>query len=422
MNCRFASCPKRDLNTAFLYDMVCGMVKAKTVSEITKYIKQILDSDTLLKNIAVKGELSNFKRYPSGHCYFTLKDEESAIKGVMFKSSAMTLKFAPQNGMAVIITGRIGIYERDGVYQLYANSMEPEGMGALAMAFEQLKAKLAAEGLFDSRRKQKLPFFPKTIGVVTSIAGAVLRDINRVAKRRNRSVSIALYPVAVQGVEAAPQIKKAIEFFNREYKTDVLIVGRGGGSAEDLWAFNEETVVRAIAESKIPIISAVGHETDFTLADFAADVRAATPSQAAELAVPDREELARRVLQLSLRLRDNFRHELERRQNRLERCALAAPHELLADRLQILDSLTERLQVANRDSVRDKTHRFEVALNKLDALNPAAVMRRGFAAVQKNGKTVASAKKIAAGDMLDVLLSDGKIRAQAREILTSGGI
>ena len=315
-----------------------------------------------------------------------------------------------------------GIYERDGVYQLYANSMEPEGMGALAMAFEQLKAKLAAEGLFDSRRKQKLPFFPKTIGVVTSIAGAVLRDINRVAKRRNRSVSIALYPVAVQGVEAAPQIKKAIEFFNREYKTDVLIVGRGGGSAEDLWAFNEETVVRAIAESKIPIISAVGHETDFTLADFAADVRAATPSQAAELAVPDREELARRVLQLSLRLRDNFRHELERRQNRLERCALAAPHELLADRLQILDSLTERLQVANRDSVRDKTHRFEVALNKLDALNPAAVMRRGFAAVQKNGKTVASAKKIAAGDMLDVLLSDGKIRAQAREILTSGGI
>ena len=257
-----------------------------SVSDVNRYLKDLLAGEPLLQGISVRGEISNFKQYPSGHCYFTLKDTNSALKCVMFRSRAQYLRFLPQNGMQVVAGGSIAVYERDGVYQLYVDNLIPEGTGDLALAFEQLKEKLAAEGLFDPARKQPLPAFPKKIGVVTSSAGAVLRDIYRVSKRRWPGIQLVLYPVQVQGEGAAEQIARGIDFFAEEYAVDVIIAGRGGGSMEDLWAFNEEPVVRAIAACPVPLISAVGHETDFTLADFAADVRAATPSQAAELAVP----------------------------------------------------------------------------------------------------------------------------------------
>ena len=386
----------------------------KSVGELNAYIKRLIDGERILTNIAVKGELSNFKRYSSGHCYYTLKDETAALKCVMFKNRADTLKFVPQNGMAVVAYGRISVYERDGVYQLYTDAMQPDGIGALALAFEQLKNRLAAEGLFDERRKKPLPFYPSTIGVVTSISGAVLRDIRRVARRRNPAVALRLFPVAVQGEGSAAQIEHAIRFFNRpENAVDVLIVGRGGGSMEDLWSFNEERVVRAIAASAIPVVSAVGHETDFTLADFAADVRAATPSQAAELIVPDAEELRRRVTSLSLRLRDLTRRVLAAHSARLDACfnstALKYPRNLLAAPTERFDRTLRRLTEVAAKELNEKEHRFSLTLNKLEALNPVRVMRRGFAAVKSDGRVLTSAATIKTDDVLDVTFADGTV-------------
>lgn len=258
-----------------------------SVSEVNQYLKQLLESQSDLHHIPVLGEVSNFKRYGSGHCYFTLKDEKSALKCVMFKSSAAHLSFTPQNGEKVVALGSISVYERDGVYQLYVSAMRRQGIGDLMQAYEALKEKLTKEGLFDASRKKPLPRLPRAIGIITSPSGAAVHDIITVSRRRNKGVKLILYPASVQGEEAAGEIVHAIDFFQRNHLADLLIVGRGGGSIEDLWAFNEEPVVRAIAASKIPIISAVGHETDFTLSDFAADARAATPSQAAEFAVID---------------------------------------------------------------------------------------------------------------------------------------
>lgn len=258
-----------------------------SVSEVNQYLKQLLESQSDLHHIPVLGEVSNFKRYASGHCYFTLKDEKSALKCVMFKSSAAHLSFTPQNGEKVVALGSISVYERDGVYQLYVSAMRRQGIGDLMQAYEALKEKLTKEGLFDASRKKPLPRLPRAIGIITSPSGAAVHDIITVSRRRNKGVKLILYPASVQGEEAAGEIVHAIDFFQRNHLADLLIVGRGGGSIEDLWAFNEERVVRAIAASKIPIISAVGHETDFTLSDFAADARAATPSQAAEFAVID---------------------------------------------------------------------------------------------------------------------------------------
>lgn len=258
-----------------------------SVSEVNQYLKQLLESQSDLHHIPVMGEVSNFKRYGSGHCYFTLKDEKSALKCVMFKSSAAHLSFTPQNGEKVVALGSISVYERDGVYQLYVSAMRRQGVGDLMQAYEALKEKLTKEGLFDASRKKPLPRLPRAIGIITSPSGAAVHDIITVSRRRNKGVKLILYPASVQGEEAAGEIVHAIDFFQRNHLADLLIVGRGGGSIEDLWAFNEEPVVRAIAASEIPIISAVGHETDFTLSDFAADARAATPSQAAEIAVID---------------------------------------------------------------------------------------------------------------------------------------
>ena len=387
-----------------------------SVSDVNRYLKDLLAGEPLLQGISVRGEISNFKQYPSGHCYFTLKDTNSALKCVMFRSRAQYLRFLPQNGMQVVAGGSIAVYERDGVYQLYVDSLLPEGTGDLALAFEQLKEKLAAEGLFDPARKQPLPAFPKKIGVVTSSAGAVLRDIFRVSKRRWPGIQLVLYPVQVQGEGAAEQIARGIDFFAEEYAVDVIIAGRGGGSMEDLWAFNEEPVVRAIAACPVPLISAVGHETDFTLADFAADVRAATPSQAAELAVPDRSEVMRQVENLTGQLTRQVQRELALRRQRLEGLlnnrVMREPQSMLAERRQRLDFLLAGLQRTAKAELQSKQHKLGLILNRLAAINPAAVMGRGYGIVTKQDKLVSSIQTVEIDDELQLTFTDGHVQAK----------
>ncbi len=387
-----------------------------SVSDVNRYLKDLLAREPLLSGLSVRGEISNFKQYPSGHCYFTLKDANSALKCVMFRSRAQYLRFLPQNGMQVVAGGTVSIYERDGVYQLYVDSLMPEGTGDLALAFEQLKKKLSAEGLFDQSRKQPLPAFPKKIGVVTSPAGAVLRDIYRVSKRRWPSVQLVLYPVQVQGEGAAEQIARGIDFFAEEYAVDVIIAGRGGGSMEDLWAFNEEPVVRAIAACPVPLISAVGHETDFTLADFAADVRAATPSQAAELAVPDRAEVKRQVEHLTSQLTRQMRRGIDLRRQRLDHVlqsrVMRQPQSMLAERRQRLDFLLAGLQNTAKQELQNKSHGLKLLLNRLAAINPAAVLGRGYGIVTKQDKLVSSIAAVQIDDEIELTLTDGKLRAR----------
>ncbi len=387
-----------------------------SVSDVNRYLKDLLAGEPLLQGISVRGEISNFKQYPSGHCYFTLKDTNSALKCVMFRNRAQYLRFLPQNGMQVVAGGSIAVYERDGVYQLYVDSLLPEGTGDLALAFEQLKEKLAAEGLFDPARKQPLPAFPKKIGVVTSSAGAVLRDIYRVSKRRWPGIQLVLYPVQVQGEGAAEQIARGIDFFAEEYAVDVIIAGRGGGSMEDLWAFNEEPVVRAIAACPVPLISAVGHETDFTLADFAADVRAATPSQAAELAVPDRSEVMRQVESLTGQLTRQVQRELALRRQRLEGLlnsrVMREPQSMLAERRQRLDFLLAGLQRTAKAELQSKQHKLGLILNRLAAINPVAVMGRGYGIVTKQDKLVSSIQTVEIDDELQLTFTDGHVQAK----------
>lgn len=391
-----------------------------SVSEVNHFIKGLLDAEGSLQRIMVRGEISNFKTYRSGHCYFTLKDADAALKCVMFRSRAQYLSFVPQDGQQVVASGSVSVYERDGVYQLYANSLAPEGQGQLALALRQLRARLEAEGLFADGHKRPLPRFPKRIGVVTSLSGAVLRDIYHVSKRRNPSVQLVLLPVRVQGEGSAEEIAAAIRYFNRHYPVDVLIVGRGGGSMEDLWSFNEECIVRAIFASRIPVISAVGHETDFTLADEVSDVRAATPSQAAELAVPDRQEVLQHVLSLRTRLQQARQHGISLRSERLrhatERPFLQRPELLLATRVQALDLLAERLKRAAAVAADGKRQQLEATLDRLELLNPVRVLRRGYAVVEKDGHPLVRIAEAAVGDELSLRLADGRIEAEVRKI------
>ena len=386
-----------------------------SVSALTQYIKSMFQSEGLLRNVSVEGELSNYKMYASGHCYFTLKDETASLKGVMFKSRARLLRFQPENGMKVVATGEVSVYERDGAYQLYVERLLPVGAGELSVAFEQLKARLAAEGLFNEEHKKPLPPFPRTIGIVTSLSGAVLRDIYRVSKRRDANVRLVLYPTLVQGEGAAAEIAAAIRFFNEKYPVDLLIVGRGGGSAEDLWAFNEEPVVRAIYDSVIPVISAVGHETDTTLSDYASDVRAATPSQAAELAVPETAALIRRIGECEMRLQKAVKSRLYYERERVERLGgfflKRPPQVLLAERRQRLDMAAEALDHGMRRVLLEKRHAFQVAAEKLEMLNPLHVIRRGYSVVEKDGAAVRSVKELVAGDGILVRLADGSFDA-----------
>ena len=388
--------------------------QAFTVTEINNYIKSLLDGEATLRNVQIVGEVSNFKRYPSGHCYFTLKDSGAVLKCVMFRGKAMSMKFEPQNGDTVLAIGRITVYERDGVYQLYTDMLLPQGVGDLMVAYEKLKAKLEAEGLFASERKQALPMNPKTVGIITSPVGAAVRDVITVSRRRNRGIKLLLYPVKVQGEGAAKEIARAISFFNKHNLADVLIVGRGGGSIEELWAFNEEETVRAVAASAIPIVSAVGHETDFTLCDFAADKRAATPSQAAELAVADAEGYIMMVENLSRRCRHLMTTRLEQEEYRLDRAknswALKDPERIFADGALRTDATYTNL-VSKMDSLlKQSRHSFELQAARLDNLSPLAVLARGYSVTQKEDyKVVTSIEQVRWGEELITTVGDGKI-------------
>lgn len=394
------------------------MSKVVAVGELTRYLANLISGDRALRNLAVKGEISNFKQYASGHCYFNLKDAQGIIPCVMFRNSASRLRFRPEDGMAVIAAGSVNVYVEGGRYQLYVNDMLPDGVGDLAMAFEQLKARLSQEGLFDQEHKKPLPIYPATIGIVTSPSGAVLRDIYRVSKRRFPGIRLVLKPVQVQGAGAAEQIAQAVDFFNAHYPVDVLIVGRGGGSLEDLWAFNEEVVVRAIYNSAIPVISAVGHETDFTLADFVADERAATPSQAAEMAVRDGQEITAQLLSLQTRLRNSALQQLDIRRkgivHLLTRPVMENPHLMLEQRMERLDNLATRLGQSGSQQLKQQVQHLTHLMDKLELMNPMNTLRRGYGMVRSNdNRVIATIQEVQAGDRIQVELQDGIIHAQA---------
>ena len=384
------------------------------MTELTAYIRRLFEKDNVLARLRVWGELSNFRQHHSGHCYFTLKDVGASLRCVMFRSRAVGLRFIPKDGMRVRLTGNVSVYERDGNYQLYVDSMAPDGLGDLSAAFAKLREKLMLEGLFEESRKKLIPFMPKAVGVVTSPTGAALRDIVTVAKRRHPGIPLLLAPAQVQGEEAPQQIVRGIELLDRSGRVDVIVIGRGGGSIEELWAFNDERVVRAVAAAATPIVSAVGHQTDFTLSDFAADLRAATPSQAAELVVPDRLELLRRLSSARRRLNQSLQHRLIERRLRLERCLQSSlfrrPRELLRDRAQLLDQLTERLTNAMHAALNQQQHRLNIAREKLNLLNPWGVLQRGYSVVRRqDGSVVSSAASVETGESLDVWLHKGKL-------------
>ena len=388
--------------------------QAFTVTEINNYIKSLVDNEPQLRNVQIVGEISNFKRYPSGHCYFTLKDSGAVLKCVMFRGKAMSMKLDPQNGDTVLAIGRITVYERDGVYQLYTDMLIEQGVGDLMVAYEKLKAKLEAEGLFSSERKQAIPMNPKTVGIITSPVGAAVRDVITVSRRRNRGIKLLLYPVKVQGEGASTEIARAINFFNKHNLADVLIVGRGGGSIEELWAFNEEQTVRAVASSAIPVISAVGHETDFTLCDFAADVRAATPSQAAELAVADAEGYILQVENLQRRLKHFMQGRLEQEEYRLDRAsnswALKDPERLFADGVLRTDAAYNKLITKMDGLLKECAHKFELQAARLDNLSPLSVLARGYSVTQtEDFKVVTSTQQVRWGEELVTTVADGKI-------------
>jgi exodeoxyribonuclease VII large subunit len=437
-----------------------GPEQAITVKELTRYIKTRLEQDTRLSDVWVRGEISNFTRHSSGHMYFTLKDADSRVKAIMFASYNQRLPFIPKDGTKVLAKGGISVYERDGQYQMYVTQMQPDGVGSLYLAYEQLKQRLEAEGLFAVHRKKPIPRFPRAIGVVTSPTGAAVRDIIITLQRRFPAIPVQLYPVLVQGTQAAPSIVKAIRRLNEAGEVDLLIVGRGGGSLEELWAFNEEAVARAIHASLIPVISAVGHETDFTIADFVADLRAATPTAAAELAVPHHMELRQQLAVEQERMRRALQRRLQEIRERLARAQrspyLLNPRKQLLEPVERLDRLTEqlgyrinkrltkareakmglahrlsrhdpseqviyarrqsdalsrRLATAMQSLMKDKQAGFDAALKQLDALSPLKVMQRGYSLVYNEKETalVKSIHHIQPGDLVKVRLADGRL-------------
>lgn len=396
-----------------------------TVSELNEYVRVSLAGDPLLRCIRVTGEISGYKQHISGHRYFSLKDERARIQCVMFRQNAQSLLFQPRDGMRVTITGAVSLFVRDGAYQLYAETMEQQGAGNLFQQFEALKQKLMAEGLFDPARKRELPFRPTVIGVATSKTGAAVRDIIRVAKRRDPGVGIVVAPCSVQGERAADEIVKSIRLLNRQGQSQVLLVGRGGGSMEDLWPFNEEKVARAIAESRIPVISCVGHETDFTIADFVADVRAATPSMAAEMAVPVRAELENARQALTRRLLRSLESGQRLRRLRLEKCmasaALSDPARLTAGPREKTVLSEKHLREAMAKRLSTESARLSELNRTLRAVSPQAVLDRGYAAVKKGGRYVSRAEQLRSRDQIELILSDGVRRAQVLEEEEHGG-
>ena len=388
------------------------------VSELNEHVKSLLDSDSVLSGVFVRGELSNYKVYPSGHHYFTMKDQSGALRCVMFKGSASKLRFRPENGMKVIAYGRVTVFPRDGAYQLYASEITPDGVGDLHVAFEQLKAELLKEGLFDLAHKKPLPRFPERIAVITSSAGAAVRDIIRVLGKRYPLAKVIILPVRVQGVEAPAEIVGAIRYANKHNVADVIITGRGGGSIEDLWAFNDRRVAMAIFDSDIPVISAVGHEPDVTISDFVADVRAATPSNAAELCVPDVAELVPYIDGASVRMTQAVEKRIALLRQRLsaisEKRVLKDPMNYIDDRRETLDRVSERLISAAERRLAAERSKYIGLASKLDALSPLKVLGRGYSIVRKeDGHVVSSAKEVKSGDKLRIRLLKDELSCTA---------
>ena len=388
-----------------------------TVTDLNKYIKSKIDSDEMLNNVLVKGEISNFKNHYTGHMYFTLKDENSLIKCVMFKTYTTHLSFMPKDGMKVIILGSVSVFERDGVYQVYAKAMKQDGLGSLYEAYEKLKAKLSEEGLFDESHKKKIPFMPKTIGVLTSNTGAVIRDIINVSTRRNPNVHIRLYPVPVQGAGAAEKIAEGIEFMNKNNLADVLIIGRGGGSLEDLWPFNEEIVARAIYNSKIPIISAVGHETDFTIADFVADLRAPTPSAAAELAVANIDDVKSTLFLYNTRYKNALKKKLQLMRLSYEKCmarqAFNNPTQKINEQYMVIDMKVKAMQNKIQLKLKEERTKFIKQVSKLDTLSPLKTLARGYSIVtDSSNKIIKSVKDLKEDQNINIRLADGEKQAK----------
>lgn len=388
-----------------------------TVTDLNKYIKGRIDNDEMLNNVLVKGEISNFKNHYTGHMYFTLKDENSLIKCVMFKTYTTHLSFMPKDGMKVIVLGGVSVFERDGVYQIYAKAMKEDGLGNLYVAYEELKNKLSNEGLFDEKYKKPIPFMPKTIGVLTSNTGAVIRDIINVSTRRNPNVNIRLYPVPVQGSGAGEKIAEGIEFMNKNKLADVLIIGRGGGSIEDLWPFNEEIVARAMFNSEIPIISAVGHETDFTIADFVADLRAPTPSAAAELAVANIDDVRETLKTYNNRYKVSLKKKIELMKMSYEKCmtrqAFKNPTQKINEQYMLIDMKVKSLQNSILLKIKEDKTKFVKEVAKLDALSPLKTLTRGYSIVSKqDGRIAKEVKDLSQGEKVSIRLSDGSVDAQ----------
>lgn len=391
-----------------------------SVTQVNLYIKEKLENDVFMSNVTVKGEISNIKIHSSGHIYMSLKDEKGVIRAVMFRGNASKLAFKPDNGMKVVASGRISVYERDGNYQLYIDSMKQEGIGDLHIAFEKLKIQLSEEGLFDPKYKKPLPKYPKKVGVVTAPTGAAIRDIINVLTRRFSYSDVLLYPVLVQGENSAESIVSAIEWFNENKAADVLIIGRGGGSIEDLWSFNEEIVARAIFKSEIPIVSAVGHEIDFTISDFVSDLRAPTPSAAAELVVPDERELIskfdnvlKRIKLCSSKILDNKRLNLK---FYAEKNVLTNPESMINNQKIYLDSLYKSFENSISKITEAKKKELSVLVSKLDGLSPLGTLSRGFSVTKdEKGNVLRSVKQVKKGDLLKVTLTDGEINTRVEE-------
>lgn len=391
-----------------------------SITQLNAYIRNRMDEDPLLGQVAVRGEISNYKMYPSGHHYFTLKDESSALKCVMFKGNALRLRFRPENGMKVIAMGKVYVYPRDGAYQLYCTAMAVDGVGDLYAAFEQLKKKLAAQGLFAPEQKKPLPAYPGTIGIITSSAGAAVHDMLRILRSRYPLSRVRLLPVRVQGSEAPGEIAAAIQYANRYALADLLIVGRGGGSIEDLWAFNDEQVAYAIYQSQIPVISAVGHEPDVTISDYVADLRAATPSNAAELAVPDRDALCQSLDSMSCAMATALNRQIKASRQHLAVLAgspaLCSPTGYFEQRARSLELLTNRLATAQNQCVSANRQRYVAAVSKLDAMSPLKVLQRGYSMAQTEaGEVLRSVRQVELGERIRLSVSDGDLSATVME-------
>ena len=387
-----------------------------SVSQLNKYIKNKVDQDEYLNNVLIKGEISNFKHHYTGHMYFTLKDNNSLIKCIMFKSYTPHLNFVPKDGMSVIVLGTVSVFERDGVYQIYCKAMQQEGIGDLYKEYEKLKAKLSEEGLFDESHKKKIPLYSKRIGVLTSETGSVIRDIINVSTRRNPNVYIKLLPVPVQGEGAGKKIADAINLMNERNLADIIIVARGGGSLEDLWPFNEEIVARAIYNSELPVISAVGHETDFSISDFVADLRAPTPSAAAELAVPDIDELKIKLNSYNNRYKVALKKQLEYKRLKYEKCmtrrVFKEPLQRINESYLHVDTQEKNIENKFKLKIMQKRSEFQNVVEKIDALSPLKTLSRGYSIMEKNGKIIKSKKELNIGDEVNIKLYEGTTKAK----------